>query len=54
MGLGSVPADLLPAMKWCFDHNVGLEGKKHFDLAYPYHAAYALDKPFTDQPGDAM
>ena len=42
MGLATVPGDLMPAMKWCFDHNVGLQGKAHFDLAYPYHGAYAL------------
>ena len=42
MGIGSVPRDLLPAMKWCLDRDVGLAGKRHFGCAYPYQAAYAL------------
>ncbi|MGD0896783.1 MAG: hypothetical protein ABR915_03035 [Thermoguttaceae bacterium] len=42
MGLGTVPADFLPAMKWCFDRECGLLGKGHFDCAYPFHAAYML------------
>jgi len=51
MGLGSLPASLKPAMRWCFDRAVGLEGKGHFDCTYPYQAAYALaDYPFDSSP----
>ena len=58
MGIGSVPRDLLPAMKWCFDRDVGLAGKQHFGCAYPYQAAYALaGYPFglsAKPPAEAM
>jgi hypothetical protein len=58
LGLGSVPADFAPAMKWCFDRDAGLLGKQHFGLAYPYQAAYALKNyPFdatAKAPGDGL
>ena len=50
VGLGSAPQGLLPALKWCFDRDVGLLGKGHFGCAYPYQAAYALaNYPFDVQ-----
>ena len=42
MGLGCVPAEFMPAMKWCFDRSVGPQGLQHFDCTYPYQAAYAV------------
>jgi hypothetical protein len=58
MGLGSAPPALLPALKWCFDRDVGLAGKRHFGCAYPYQAAYALaNYPFDVEarpPGEAL
>ena len=58
MGLGSAPRAMLPALRWCFDRDVGLAGKRHFGLAYPYQAAYALaGYPFdvpARPPGEAL
>lgn len=58
VGLGSVPAELRPVMKWCFDRDAGLLGKQHFGLAYPYQAAYALrNYPFgvaEKAPGEGL
>ncbi|MGD0900248.1 MAG: hypothetical protein ABR915_20640, partial [Thermoguttaceae bacterium] len=58
IGLGSVPRDLLPAMRWCFDRDVGLAGKQHFGCAYPYQAAYVLaNYPFdlpAKSPAEAL
>ena len=58
MGLGSAPAALLPALKWCFDRDVGLAGQGHFDCTWPYHAAYALaNYPFdvpARPPGEVL
>ena len=42
MGLGTVPANRLAEMTWCFDRNAGPLGRKHYDCAYPFQAAYAL------------
>jgi hypothetical protein len=39
MGLGSVPSEHLPPLKWCFDREAGLSGAKHFDCTYPYQGA---------------
>lgn len=58
MGLGTVPMEFLPGMKWCFDRDAGLLGKQHFGCAYPYQAAYALKNyPFDVQarpPGEVL
>jgi hypothetical protein len=58
IGLGTVPPELLPALKWCFDRDAGLLGKQHFGCAYPYQAAYALmNYPFGVQarpPAEAL
>lgn len=58
MGLGTVPESFLPAMKWCFDRDAGLQGKQHFGCAYPYQAAYALmNYPFAIEsktPGGSL
>jgi hypothetical protein len=58
IGLGTVRPNLLPALKWCFDRDAGLQGKQHFGCAYPYQAAYALKNyPFEVQarePGEAF
>jgi hypothetical protein len=58
VGLGAAPQGLLPALKWCFDRDVGLAGKRHFGCAYPYQAAYALaNYPFDVEarpPGEAL
>ncbi len=53
MGLGSAPREFLPALRWCFDRDVGLAGKRHFGCAYPYQAAYALANYPLDAPAKA-
>jgi hypothetical protein len=58
LGLGSAPRESLPALKWCFDRDVGLAGRQHFGCAYPFQAAYALaNYPFEVEakpPGEAL
>ena len=58
MGLGSAPRAFVPALKWCFDRDVGLAGQGHFDCTYPYQAAYALaNYPFdaaAKPPGEVL
>lgn len=58
MGLGCVPDEYVPAMKWCFDRSCGPQGLQHFDCTYPYQAAYALKNyPFgvtAKAPGEGL
>jgi hypothetical protein len=58
IGLGAVKPEWLPALKWCFDRDAGLQGKQHFGCAYPYQAAYALKNyPFDVEarpPGEVL
>jgi hypothetical protein len=50
MGFSSVPAEFLPALKYCFDREAGAAGARHFDCTYPFQAAYILmNYPFGVQ-----
>jgi len=51
MGMASTAPAYHPAMRWCLDRSVGLDGRKHFDCAYAYHAGYAIAHyPFGVEP----
>jgi len=51
MGLGATRRDLLPGMRWTFNHMFGHKGDGSYDINQPHHAVFALANLPPDEEG---